>query len=160
LSNSYQNQYINTDIYGLKASVRIDLAKNNFVRFETSYRFFDLEKDQNLWNIPSLEMNWESQFKWNDRFLFSLNGNLFGDRKAALRPIFLKQDINSAEITSENLPFFIRTTAHITYKIADQFDVFIKGRYSTQGIHGRWAFYPEPPFLLLTGVTYKFDFQY
>ena len=45
-------------------------------------------------------------------------------------------------------------------KIADQFDVFIKGRYSTQGIHGRWAFYPEPPFLLLTGVTYKFDFQY
>ena len=119
-----------------------------------------MDKDQNLWNIPSLEMNWESQFKWNDRFLFSLNGNLFGDRKAALRPIFLKLDINSAETTSENLPFFIRTTAHITYKIADQFDVFIKGRYSTQGIHGRWAFYPEPPFLLLTGVTYKFDFQY
>ena len=160
LSNSYQNQYINTDIYGLKASVRIDLAKNNFVRFETSYRFFDLDKDQNLWNIPSLEMNWESQFKWNDRFLFSLNGNLFGDRKAALRPIFLKQDINSAQITSENLPIFITTTAHITYKIADQFDLFIKGRYNTQGIHGRWAFYPEPPFLLLTGVTYKFDFQY
>ena len=47
-SNSYQNQYINTDIYGLKVSVRIDLAKNNFVRFETSYRFFDLDKDQNL----------------------------------------------------------------------------------------------------------------
>jgi hypothetical protein len=160
LSNSFQNQYINADIYGFKASIRIDLAKNNFVRFETLYRFFDLDKDQNLWNIPSLEMNWESQFKWNDRLLFSLNGNLLGDRKAGLRPIFLKQDINNSQITSENLPVFITTSAHITYKIADQFDVFIKGRFNTQGIHGRWAFYPEPPFLLLTGVTYKFDFQY
>jgi hypothetical protein len=160
LSNSFQNQYINADIYGFKASIRIDLAKNNFVRFETLYRFFDLDKDQNLWNIPSLEMNWESQFKWNDRLLFSLNGNLLGDRKAAFRPIFLKQDINNSQITSENLPVFITTSAHITYKIADQFDVFIKGRFNTQGIHGRWAFYPEPPFLLLTGVTYKFDFQY
>ena len=160
LSNSYQNEYINTDMYGLKASIRIDLAKNNFVRFETFYRFFDLDKDQNLWNIPSLEMNWEGQFKWNDRLLISLNGNLLGDRKAAVRPIFLKQDIINSQIISENLPVFITTSAHINYKIADQFDVFIKGRFNTQGIHGRWAFYPEPPFLFLTGATYKFDFQY
>ena len=159
LSNSFQSQYLNTRIYGFKSSIRIDLAKNNFVCFETLYRFFDVETDQILWNLPALEMNWESQIKWKDRLLFSLNGNLWGDRKSAFRPIFLKQDLNSAQITSENLPLFIRTTAHITYKITDQFDIFIKGRFNTQGIHGRWAYYPEPDLLLIGGITYKFDFQ-
>ena len=160
LSNSFQNQYIDTDIYGFRAVIQIDLAKNNFVRFETLYRFFDLARDQTLWNVPSLEMNWESQFKWNDRLLLSLNGNFLGDRKAALRPIFLKQDLNKAQIIEENLSFFISTSAHITYKITDQFDIFLKGRFNTQGEHGRWAYYPEPPLLLIAGVTYKFDFQY
>ena len=113
-----------------------------------------------MWNVPSLEMNWKSQFKWNDRLLLSLNGNFLGDRKAALRPIFLKQDLNKAQITEENLSFFISTSAHITYKITDQFDVFLKWRFNTQGEHGRWAYYPEPPLLLIAGITYKFDFQY
>ncbi len=160
LSNSFQSQYINTDVYGFKAKIRIDLAKNNFVRFETLYRIFDIDSEKTLWNVPALEMNWESQFKWNDRLLFSLNGNLWGDRKVAFRPIFLEQDINEAQITEENLPLFIRSTAHITYKITNQFDVFIKGRFNTKGTHGRWAYFPEPPLLLIAGGTYKFDFQY
>ena len=105
-------------------------------------------------------MNWESQFKWNDRVVFSLNGNLYGDRKAAVRTIFLEQDLTNAQISVENLPLFIRSTAHVTYKISEQFDVFVKGRFNTKGMHGRWAFYPEPPLLLLGGMTYKFDFQY
>ncbi len=160
LSNSFQSQYLDTRIYGFKSGIRIDLAKNNFVRFEMLYRFFDLDTDQTLWNIPALEMNWESQIKLKERLLFSLNGNLWGDRKVAFRPIFLNQDLNSAQIISENLPFFIRTTAHLTYKITDQFDLFIKGRLNTQGIHGRWAYYPEPALLLIAGITYKFDFKY
>ena len=159
-SNSFQSQYANTDLYGFNATIRIDLAKNNFVRFETFYRFFEVDGGQTLWNTPALEMNWESQFKWNDRVVFSLNGNLYGDRKAAVRTIFLEQDLTNAQISVENLPLFIRSTAHVTYKISEQFDVFVKGRFNTKGLHGRWAFYPEPPLLLLGGMTYKFDFQY
>ena len=159
-SNSFQSQYANTDLYGFNATIRIDLAKNNFVRFETFYRFFEVDGGQTLWNTPALEMNWESQFKWNDRVVFSLNGNLYGDRKAAVRTIFLEQDLTNAQISVENLPLFIRSTAHVTYKISEQFDVFVKGRFNTKGMHGRWAFYPEPPLLLLGGMTYKFDFQY
>ena len=159
-SNSFQSQYANTDLYGFNATIRIDLAKNNFVRFETFYRFFEVDGGQTLWNTPALEMNWESQFKWNDRVVFSLNGNLYGDRKAAVRNIFLEQDLTNAQISVENLPLFIRSTAHVTYKISEQFDFFVKGRFNTKGMHGRWAFYPEPPLLLLGGMTYKFDFQY
>ena len=33
-------------------------------------------------------------------------------------------------------------------------------RFNSNGIHGRWSYYPEPPFLILGGITYKFDFQY
>ena len=131
-----------------------------FVRFETVYRIFDTDKEQYLWNVPALEMNWESQFKFKDRLLFSLNGSFWGDRKSAFRPIFLQQDLNDVQIIPEDLSLFIRSTAHITYKISDQFDIFIKGRLSTQGTNGRWAYYPEPPILLIGGVTYKFDFQY
>jgi hypothetical protein len=105
-------------------------------------------------------MNWESQFKWDDRLVLSLNGSLWGDRKAALRPIFLEQDITNVQITTENLPLFITTSAHLTFKISEQFDAFVKGKLNSQGTHGRWAYFREAPMLLLGGITYKFDFQY
>ncbi|MDB3967794.1 hypothetical protein N9392_00615, partial [Flavobacteriaceae bacterium] len=41
LSNAFENKYSNLDMYGFKASLRVDLAKNNFIRFETLYRHFE-----------------------------------------------------------------------------------------------------------------------
>ena len=161
LSNAYATRYVDTDLYGFKASLRIDLAKDNFVRFETRYRVFETNGNQELWNVPALEMNWESQFQWKDRLAFSLSGNLWGDRKAAFRPIFIDQDLNSAQTPlPENIPLFISTTAHLTYKLTDQFDAFAKVKMNSQETHGRWAYYPEPQLLLLGGIVYKFDFQY
>ena len=161
LSNAYAARYVDTDLYGFKAALRIDLAKDNFVRFETRYRVFETNGNQELWNVPALEMNWESQFQWKDRLAFSLSGNLWGDRKAAFRPIFIDQDLNSAQTPlPENIPIFISTTAHLTYKLTDQFDAFAKVKMNSQETHGRWAYYPEPQLLLLGGIVYKFDFQY
>lgn len=161
LSNAYAARYVDTDLYGFKASLRIDLAKDNFVRFETRYRVFETNGNQELWNVPALEMNWESQFQWKDRLAFSLSGNLWGDRKAAFRTIFIDQDLNSAQTPlPENIPIFISTTAHLTYKLTDQFDAFAKVKMNSQETHGRWAYYPEPQLLLLGGIVYKFDFQY
>lgn len=160
-SNAYAARYVDTDLYGFKASLRIDLAKDNFVLFETRYRVFETNGNQELWNVPALEMNWESQFQWKDRLAFSLSGNLWGDRKAAFRPIFIDQDLNSAQTPlPENIPLFISTTAHLTYKLTDQFDAFAKVKMNSQETHGRWAYYPEPQLLLLGGIVYKFDFQY
>ncbi len=160
-SNAYAARYVDTDLYGFKAALRIDLAKDNFVRFETRYRVFETNGNQELWNVPALEMNWESQFQWKDRLAFSLSGNLWGDRKAAFRPIFIDQDLNSAQTPlPENIPLFISTTAHLTYKLTDQFDAFAKVKMNSQETHGRWAYYPEPQLLLLGGIVYKFDFQY
>ena len=34
--------------------------------FETRYNYYETQKNQILWNIPSLEMNWESQIKLRD----------------------------------------------------------------------------------------------
>ena len=161
LSNAYAARYVDTDLYGFKASLRIDLAKDNFVLFETRYRVFETNGNQELWNVPALEMNWESQFQWKDRLAFSLSGNLWGDRKAAFRPIFIDQDLNSAQTPlPENIPLFISTTAHLTYRLTDQFDAFAKVKVNSQETHGRWAYYQEPQLLLLGGIVYKFDFQY
>ena len=43
-----------------------DLVKDNFVFFETRYNHYETKENQILWNIPSLEMNWESQVKLRD----------------------------------------------------------------------------------------------
>jgi len=92
--------------------------------------------------------------------VFSFNGTVWGNREVAERPIFINQNPLAAQILPNNLPIFLRSTAHVTYKIAPQFDLFLKARFTSRGSHGRWAYYPEPPVLLLGGVTYKFDFQY
>ena len=161
LSNAFESKYLDLSFYGFNASIIINMIKDNFIRFETSYRFFNTQDEEVLWNIPSLQANWESQIKWNDRLAFSFKGSMWGDRSASLRPIFLEQDLsNDLIINEEILPIFIRTSAHITYKITEQFDLFFKGRFNSNGIHGRWSYFPEPPLLILGGITYKFDFQY
>ena len=161
LSNAFESKYLDLSFYGFNASIIINMIKDNFIRFETSYRFFNTQDEEVLWNIPSLQANWESQIKWNDRLAFSFKGSLWGDRSASLRPIFLEQDLSDDLIINEEiLPIFIRTSAHITYKITEQFDLFFKGRLNSNGIHGRWSYFPEPPLLILGGITYKFDFQY
>ena len=161
LSNAFESKYLDLGFYGFNASIIINMIKDNFIRFETSYRFFNTQDEEVLWNIPSLQANWESQIKWNDRLAFSFKGSMWGDRSASLRPIFLEQDLsNDLIINEEILPIFIRSSAHITYKLTKQFDIFFKGRFNSKGIHGRWSYYPEPPLLILGGITYKFDFQY
>jgi hypothetical protein len=105
-------------------------------------------------------MNWEGQFKWKDYLTFTFQGSLLGDRIAAYRQIFLTQASENVTYQDESLPMFISSTSHITYKLSNQFDIFVKLKLNSEGVHGRWAYYNEPSFLLLAGVTYKFDFQY
>ena len=160
LSNAFENKYSNLDMYGFRASLRVDLAKNNFIRFETLYRHFESNDLQPLWNIPSIEMNWEGQFKWKDLVTFSFQGSMIGDRAVAYRPIFLGQQAESVTFREQVVPIFISTTSHLSVKLTEQFDVFAKIKINSKGPHGRWAYFQEPPFLISGGVTYKFDFQY
>ena len=160
LSNSFENKYTNVDLYGVKARLRIDLAKNNFVHFETVYRHFELTNDQVLYNIPALQMNWKSQFKFKDILTLAFNGEVWGNR-SALEHIILQDQANQSIYPEEiSLPLFLRSSAHLTIKLNEQFDAFVKGRFSNSDIHGQWGYFQEPSLLLLGGVTYKFDFQY
>ena len=160
LSNSFENKYANIDLYGVKARLRIDLAKNNFVHFETVYRHFELTDDQVLYNIPALQMNWKSQFKFKDILTLAFNGEVWGNR-SALEHIILQDQANQSIYPEEiSLPLFLRSSAHLTIKLNEQFDAFVKGRFSNSDIHGQWGYFQEPSLLLLGGVTYKFDFQY
>jgi hypothetical protein len=160
LSNSFENKYANVDLYGVKARLRIDLAKNNFVHFETVYRYFELTDDQVMYNIPALQMNWKSQFKFKDILTLAFNGEVWGNR-SALEHIILQDQANQSIYPEEiSLPLFLRSSAHLTIKLNEQFDAFVKGRFSNSDIHGQWGYFQEPSLLLLGGVTYKFDFQY
>lgn len=160
LSNSFENKYANVDLYGVKARLRIDLAKNNFIHFETVYRHFELTDDQVLYNIPALQMNWKSQFKFKDILTLAFNGEVWGNR-SALEHIILQDQANQSIYPEEiSLPLFLRSSAHLTIKLNEQFDAFVKGRFSNSDIHGQWGYFQEPSLLLLGGVTYKFDFQY
>jgi len=160
LSNSFENKYANVDLYGVKARLRIDLAKNNFVHFETVYRHFELTDDQVMYNIPALQMNWKSQFKFKDILTLAFNGEVWGNR-SALEHIILQDQANQSIYPEEiSLPIFLRSSAHLTIKLNEQFDAFVKGRFSNSDIHGQWGYFQEPSLLLLGGVTYKFDFQY
>jgi len=105
-------------------------------------------------------MNWEGQFKWKDLVTFSFQGSMIGDRAVAYRPIFLGQQAESVTFREQVVPIFISTTSHLSVKLTEQFDVFAKIKINSKGPHGRWAYFQEPPFLILGGVTYKFDFQY
>ena len=160
LSNAFENTYADLSLYGFRAQLRIDLAQYNFIHFETAYRYFDTVGEVALYNTPSLQMNWKSQFRYKEFITVSFNGEVWGDR-LALRHVILQDQINRSSYEEEfNLPLFIRSTASIAIKLNEQFDAFLKARYTTEGIHGQWSYYQEPNLLILGGITYKFDFQY
>jgi hypothetical protein len=141
LSNAFENNYANVDLYGVKAQISIDLTKNNFVHFETVYRYFELTDDQVLFNIPALQMNWISQFKFKDILTLAVNGEVLGNR-TALEYIVLQNQANQSIYSEEiSLPLFLRSTAHLTLKLNEQFDAFIKGRFSNSDIHGQWGYF-------------------
>ncbi len=160
LSNAFENQFASVRFYGIKAGLRFDVAKNNFVHFETKYRLFDPLEDQILWNTPGLEMAWEGQLTWKDKIVFTFNGKAFGDRSSAFRPLFVNQQLDNVPLVENKLPLFAQSNFHISYKLINQFDVFIKSKIASKGLNGRWAYYPEPSFLLLGGILYKLDLQY
>ena len=92
--------------------------------------------------------------------LLNLSLLLRRHRTVAYRPIFLGQQAESVTFREQVVPIFISTTSHLSVKLTEQFDVFAKIKINSKGPHGRWAYFQEPPFLILGGVTYKFDFQY
>lgn len=159
-SNAFENKFTEVELYGVRAQIRIDLAKNNFVQFETVYRYYNVAEDQVLWNIPALQLNWKSQIRYKDIVTLSFNGEVWGDRTTNEHIILSSQATQSVYAEEFTLPLFLRSTAHLTIRLNDQFDAFLKGRFSNSEIHGQWGFYQEPSFLLLGGITYKFDFQY
>ena len=83
---------------------------------------------------------------------------MIGERNAALWPIFntLTLDPNRKSET-EQLPFFLQSTFLLNYKIKNPFDLFLKGRLSNSQSHGQWGYYPEPNYLFLAGLSYKFN---
>lgn len=160
LSNAFENQFANVDLYGVKAQIRIDLAKNNFVHFETAYRHFELDDTQKLYNIPALQMSWKSQFRYKNLLTLAFNGEVWGNRPA-LEHVILQSLSNESIYTEEiNLPLFFRSTAHLTLRLNEQFDAFVKGKFTNSELHGQWGYFQEPSLILLGGITYKFDFQY
>ena len=49
--------------------------------------------------------------------------------------LFFEQNlINSSEPVQESLSIFIRNTIQLNYKISDQFDIILKGRFNTSFI--------------------------
>ena len=105
-------------------------------------------------------MNWNSQFHFRNILTLSFNGEVWGDRAA--NEYIRSLDFIGSNIGPEKfeLPLFLRSTFHLTVNLNDQFDAFIKGRFSNSDIHGQWGFYQEPSLIILGGITYKFDFQY
>lgn len=156
-SNAFEIQYANVIQYDFRAQLGFDFARENHLGFEMQYFTYSTENQEILWNIPQLKLNANAHFNWS-KLSFSFNAEMIGERNAALWPIFntLTLDPNRKSET-EQLPFFLQSTFFLNYKIKNPFDLFLKGRLSNSQSHGQWGYYPEPNYLFLAGLSYKFN---
>lgn len=157
LSNTFAVQYANLTQYDFRARLGFDFARENHLDIEMQYFSYAAENQQTLWNLPQLKLNANAQFNWS-KLSFSVNAQMIGERSSARWPIFntLTLDPNrKSEI--EQLPLFLQSTFLINYKIKEPFDLFFKGRVSNSQSHGQWGYYPEPNYLILAGLSYKFN---
>jgi len=157
LSNSYMVDYRDLNMVDIQARFKLIFKNSSKIIFTANFTNYDSSTNEPLWNLPSMKMNLEGLINISKNLSGNFNSYIIGDRQTALWPIFLNQDPIDANFIVENIPFFLFGEITLNYKLIDQFDLFIKGAFSSNHKYGKWAYFNRHQNMFLFGIRYKLD---
>ncbi len=136
--------------YG-KLTASID--KNNNIGVSATYASFNLDTQEEAWNMPSLKASLFGNFKFTDKLSGGVDFFYVGERKDMLQSNTIL--VASALATLDD---YLDVNLHIDYQITNRFTAFLKGNNLASENYQKYLSYPVQQIQVLGGVKYKFDF--
>ena len=141
------------------AELKADFSKNVSFGISGSYNNYSVDKQQEAWNLPALELASTFDFTINEKWYAGAKVFFVGDRKDQ---IAIQDDllISPATFTTQTvtLDSYFDLNAHVGYKYNDRLTAFLKGNNLASQNYQRWVNSPVQGINVMLGANYKFDF--
>ena len=158
LSNAYEVIYDSVEKMGIVTQIEMRFSEYNKISLETSYYEYKRKGDQKVWNLPSLKIDLNANFRLGKKIFFQATGHYIGDRDSVKNiPVSLIENSSGNYQTIESVGSVFSIASSITWKINDQWDLFYEGNMILSDNTSRWAYYQNQSQLHLGGIRYKFD---
>ena len=158
LANAYQVIYDSVEKMGIVTRIAMRFSEYNKISLETGYFKYDRNGDQKVWNMPSLNIELNANFRLGRKLFFQVGGNYIGDRDTVRNKVVLLSENNNGNFeTNESLGSVFSIASSITWKINAQWDLFYQGNMFLSKNTSRWAYYQNQSQIHSGGIRYKFD---
>lgn len=158
LSNAYEVIYDSVEKMGIVTQIEMRFSEYNKISLETGYYEYKRKGDQKVWNLPSLKIDLNANFRLGKKIFFQATGHYIGDRDSVKNiPVSLIENSSGNYQTIESVGSVFSIASSITWKINDQWDLFYEGNMILSDNTSRWAYYQNQSQLHLGGIRYKFD---
>ena len=154
LANAYQVIYDSVEKMGIVTRIAMRFSEYNKISLETGYFKYDRNGDQKVWNVPSLNIELNANFRLGRELFFQVGGNYIGDRDTVRNKVVLLSENNNGNFeTNESLGSVFSIVSSITWKINAQWDLFYQGNMFLSKNTSRWAYYQNQSQVHLGGCV-------
>ena len=158
LSNAYEVEYDSVEKMGFVTQITMRFSEYNKISLETGYYEYKREGDQKVWNLPSLNIDLNANFRLGRKIFFQASGRYIGDRDSIKNiPVPLSENSSGNFQSIESVGSVFSIASSITWKINAQWDLYYEGNVILSDNKSRWAYYQNQSQLHLGGIRYKFD---
>lgn len=158
LANAYEVVYDRVEKMGIVTRIAMRFSEYNKISLETAYYEYKRNQDEKVWNLPSLNIDLNANFRLGRKIFFQVSGHYIGDRDSRKYLIIAPSENNQQDYgNTERLGSVFSVSSSITWKINSQWDLFYEGKMILSDNTSRWAYYQNQSQLHLGGIRYKFD---
>ncbi|WP_338409701.1 TonB-dependent receptor [uncultured Flavobacterium sp.] len=157
--NSFNVAYDDVKTITGFAELKADFSKNVSFGISGSYNNYTVDKQQEAWNLPALQLASTFDLTINEKWYAGAKVFFVGERKdqvaIATDALVFPPIYNTETITLDS---FFDLNAHIGYKYNDRLTAFLKGNNLASQNYQRWVNFPVQSINIMIGANYKFDF--
>ena len=157
MATSYEVVYDRLDQLGLETGFLMRFNEHNKFSINTKYVNAESFNEISAWNLPSIEIDFEANFRFFNKIYLQTNGKYIGRRDSAYHPVFLNAEFFDSKPEIKSLDAFLYFSSRLLYQTKSNWAFFFEFKNNFGNNYSRWAFYQDYNNNFLLGLRYKFD---
>ena len=121
--------------------------------FRSTFNNYSLKNQKEAWNLPTLQINSNIDFKITPKWSTGFKVFFVGERKDQFVNTSLVNPISDVTLSS-----YFDLNANVLYKHTNQLSFYLKGNNLANQNYQRWLNFPVQGIQVLLGANLKFDF--
>ena len=156
--NQFRAIYDTMNIFTAEATAAYQL--NEKLKLDATGRFFNysmIKHNSYAWNLPTYQFIVRGSYVFQNKFIFTLDLNGEGGRKALIYDTTDKDKTTIEDIQiAKELGFIIDANVGVEYRYTNRISAFLQCNNVAAQQYFRWYKYPVQAFQIMGGVTFRF----